>query len=117
MQEYSEDWFSNEDEIDRLHSFENRLIEAVEIDEFSILCMVLTGNREREFIFLPQLHKSLFPAYQHAARKQQYPIQIHNNDDLNRSIIIMKLMLYKTHNVLAMNVAIEFVANPGINDK
>lgn len=47
------DWngLPTDQESERLETFEDRLIDAVELDEQSILAGVLTSNGEREFIF------------------------------------------------------------------
>lgn len=42
---------SIKDDLEKVHTFEDRIVEAVEGDEFSILSMVLTGNGQREFVF------------------------------------------------------------------
>lgn len=38
-------------ELGQLQTFEDRLVKALEVNDFSVLTMVLTGNGEREFVF------------------------------------------------------------------
>src|SRR5215470_10806983 len=38
-------------ESDRMSVFEDRLVEATELDEQSVLAMVLTGKGQREYVF------------------------------------------------------------------
>ncbi|MCP4342665.1 MAG: DUF695 domain-containing protein [Desulfobulbaceae bacterium] len=44
MDEVFENGMPSEKELEKLHLFEDRIIEAVESDEFSIMSIVLTGN-------------------------------------------------------------------------
>lgn len=72
----------SEDDNDETKIFENRLIEAVELGNHSILVMVLTGRGQKEYVWQttdPQLFlKSLTQMPQ---EEERYPIEIHHNED------------------------------------
>ncbi|MER2495365.1 DUF695 domain-containing protein [Vibrio neptunius] len=75
--------FPHKSELDKLHDFENRLIEVVENDEFSIMSMVLTGNGEREFVFhTPDPQEFVSRLSSMPQEQVPYPIQINLNEDL-----------------------------------
>lgn len=82
MSEYFENGFPSEAELDKLHGFEDRLINAVESDEFSIMSMVLTGNGEREFVFhTPDPQEFVRRLTNMHQEVERYPIQINLNED------------------------------------
>ena len=75
--------FPDKDELEKLHEFENRLIDAVEHDEFSIMSLVLTGNGQREFVFhTPDPQKFINRLTQIPQEEDAYPIEINLNEDL-----------------------------------
>ena len=82
MSEILDNGFPDKTELDKLHTFEDRLIDAVEFDEFSIMSMVLTGDGQREFVFHtpdpPEFIKRLIDMPQ---EEEKYPIEIHSNED------------------------------------
>ena len=74
--------FPDENELKKLHSFENRLIDAVEHDEFSIMSMVLTGNTQREFVFhTADPQEFVNRLSQMPQENDAYPIEINLNED------------------------------------
>ena len=74
--------FPDEGELKHLHEFENRLIDAVENDEFAIMSMVLTGNGTREFVFhTPDPQEFVHRLSQMPQEQDAYPIEIHVNED------------------------------------
>ena len=84
MDEFFENGFPNEAELEKLHVFENRLIEAVEDDEFSIMSMVLTGNGCREFVFhTPNPQEFINRLTNMPQESDAYPIEINCNEDPN----------------------------------
>jgi hypothetical protein len=82
MNETLPNGFPDEAELSRLHDFENRLIDAVETDEFSIMSMVLTGNGEREFVFhTPDPQEFVTRLSGMPQEGEPYPIEINCNED------------------------------------
>ncbi len=82
MGEIFENGFPTENELEKLHNFENRLVFAVEEDEFSILSMVLTGNGQCEFVFhTPDPQEFIERLTNMPQEKKSYPIEIHCNED------------------------------------
>jgi hypothetical protein len=74
--------YASKPELDKLHVFEDRLVEAVEFDQFSILTLVLTGRGEREFVFYtPDPHEFVRRLSQMPQEEERYPIEIHANED------------------------------------
>ncbi|MFW5427086.1 MAG: DUF695 domain-containing protein [Methylophagaceae bacterium] len=74
--------FANKSELDKLHDFENRLIDAVENDEFSIMTMVLTGRGEREFVFYTSDPQKFLERLTNMPQEQEpYPLEIQCNED------------------------------------
>jgi hypothetical protein len=82
MSEPDENGLPTDEEFHRLAAFENRLVEAVEPDEQSILLGALTCNGEKEFIFQTadpsEFLKRLTDMPQETER---YPIIIEKYDD------------------------------------
>lgn len=77
-----DDGFPSEAELVKLQAFEDRLISAVESDEFSILSLVMTGNRKREFVLYtpdPQAFVQRLSEMPHD--EVEYPIQVHAKKD------------------------------------
>ena len=74
--------YASKPELDKLHVFEDRLVEAVEFDHFSILTVVLTGRGEREFVFYtPDPHEFVRRLSQMPQEEERYPIEIHANEN------------------------------------
>lgn len=82
MQNPDKRGYASESELEHLHSFEDRLVAAVETDHFSVLAMTVTGSNEREFVFYTSdptefiKRLSLMPQ-----EEVRYPIEIHRSDD------------------------------------
>jgi uncharacterized protein YcfL len=73
---------ATKEELEKLHSFENRLVDAVEIDESAVLAAVLTGRNEREFVFFAKDPKDFVRRLTEMPQEiDRYPIQIHLNQD------------------------------------
>ena len=69
-------------ESERLEAFENRLVEAVESDNHSILSVVLTCNGQREFVFHTSDPEGFVKRLIAMPQEQErYPIEIFNNED------------------------------------
>jgi len=82
MDEIFENGFPTENELEKLHNFENRLVFSVEEDEFSVLSMVLTGNGQREFVFhTPNPQEFIERLSNMPQEEKPYPIEIHCNED------------------------------------
>ena len=82
MSETLEDGFPTKDELEKVHAFEDRLIEAVEHDEFAILSIVLTGNGQREFVFYTVDPQEFINRLTNMPQEEErYPIEIHCNED------------------------------------
>ena len=82
MNETFENGFASENELAKMHSFENRLVEAVESDEFSIMSMILTGNACREFVFhTPDPQEFVNRLTNMPQESDAYPIEISCNED------------------------------------
>ena len=74
------------DELDALHSFENRLIAEVEKDKSAWLVAILTGRAEREFVFYLQEPQLFLQRLSDMPQEQErYPIEIHLEEDPNWS--------------------------------
>ena len=73
---------ATKEELEKLHSFENRLVDAVELDESAVLAAVLTGRNEREFVFFAKEPKDFVRRLTEMPQeKDRYPIQIRLNQD------------------------------------
>jgi hypothetical protein len=82
LRESFENGFPTESELKRVHKFEDKLVEAVENDEFSILSIVLTGRNEREFVFHTSNPQEFINRLTNMPQEEEpYPIEIHCNDD------------------------------------
>jgi hypothetical protein len=65
-----------------LEIFEDRLVAAVEPDEQSILCAVLTCNGRREFVLQTVDVKGFLARLTAMPQEvERYPIEIHHNPD------------------------------------
>lgn len=74
--------YASKSELERLHSFETRLIDAEEANDFSILTAVLTGRSEREFVFYTREKKEFMQRLSQMPQEpDRYPIRINSNDD------------------------------------
>lgn len=84
MTEVGSEGLPLEFEFERLETFENRLVEAVEQDQHSLLSVVLTTNGQREFVFhtadVNGFLSRLTNLPQEASRS---PIELHRFDDIN----------------------------------
>jgi hypothetical protein len=82
MSETDQNGLPADEEFTRLKTFEDRLVDAVEHDEHSILAGVLTCNGEREYIFqtadVPGFLERLTNMPQ---EEERYPITIQKNHD------------------------------------
>jgi hypothetical protein len=82
MGEICDNGFPTEDEREKLHHFENRLVCAVEEDEFSLLSMVITGNGQREFVFHTSDPQEFIGRLTNMPQEEKpYPIEIHCHED------------------------------------
>lgn len=82
LYESDENGLPTDDEFERLKRFEDRVIEAFETDQHSILVMVLTANGEREYVFQtadPDGFKQRLTSMEQEL--ERYPIEIYLNDD------------------------------------
>lgn len=69
-------------ESERMRVFEDRLVEATELDEQSVLSMVLTGKGQREYVFhtrsTAEFKRRLTEMPQEVER---YPIELYHTED------------------------------------
>lgn len=82
MSETDENGLPTDEEFSRLATFEDRIVNAVEHDEHSILVGALTCNGEKEFVF----HTSDVPRFLQRLtnmpqEEERYPITIQKYDD------------------------------------
>lgn len=82
MSETDENGLPTEEEFSRLATFEDRLVNAVEHDEHSILVGAVTCNGEKEFMF----HTANVPGFLERLtnmpqEEERYPITIQKYDD------------------------------------
>jgi len=69
-------------ELQRLHAFEERLVAAMESDQFAMLALITTGRREREFVFYTANPDEFLRRLTNMPQeKNPYPIKIHLNQD------------------------------------
>ena len=69
-------------ELQRLHAFEDRLVAAMESDQFAILALITTGRREREFVFYTANPDEFLRRLTDMPQEPKpYPIKIHLNQD------------------------------------
>ncbi len=75
--------FPDTAESDRMSVFEDRLVDATELEKGAVLSMVLTGNGQREYVFhtrsTDQFVRRLAEMPQETER---YPIEIHCAEDV-----------------------------------
>lgn len=84
MTEVASEGLSLELEFERLEVFENRLVEAVEQDQHSLLSVVLTTNRQREFVFhTADVSGFLARLTNMPQERTRYPIKLQRFDDLD----------------------------------
>jgi hypothetical protein len=82
MSETDENGLPTEDEFNKLETFEERLADAVEHDEHSILAAALTCNGEREFIFFTADVAGFMERLTNMPQERaRYPITIQTYDD------------------------------------
>lgn len=82
MTESDDFGYPTSSELLRLHTFENRLVDAEEGDNFSILSIVLTGRREREFVFYTSDAQEFVSRLSKMPQESdRYPIKIYRNND------------------------------------
>ena len=80
--EADEKGFPSNKEMQRLHAFEERLVAAVEPDRFAMLTLVVTGRREREFVFYTANPDEFMRRLTNMPQEQTpYPIKIHLHKD------------------------------------
>lgn len=86
MSEADENGLPSDEEFSRLATFEDRLINAVEHDEHSILVGALPCNGEKEFIFYTADVSGFMERLTNMPQeKERYPIKIQRYDDPNWS--------------------------------
>lgn len=86
MREADENGLPTDDEFDRLGTFEDRLTEAVEHDEHSILAGALTCAGKKEFIFYTADVSGFMERLTNMPQEEErYPITIQTYDDPNWS--------------------------------
>jgi len=82
MAESDANGLPTDNEFERLESFENRLLDAVEHDEHSILAVVITCNGEKEFVFhTPDVPGFMMRLTNMPQEVNRYPITIQRNYD------------------------------------
>lgn len=82
MSETHESGLPTEQEFDQTATFENRLVEAVEPDEHSILVAVLTCNGEKEFVFQTADPPGFMERLTNMPQEnERYPISLERYDD------------------------------------
>jgi Family of unknown function (DUF695) len=70
-------------ELERLHVFENRLVEAEEQNNFSVFAMTVTGRNQREFVFYtPEPHEFVKRIALMPQQEERYPIEIYRSSDV-----------------------------------
>ena len=80
--ESDENGWPTESEFERLQTFEDRLVEAVEPDNQSILTVVLTCNGKKEFVFQTSDATAFMDRLTKMPQEEErYPITIHRNLD------------------------------------
>ena len=82
MSETDRNGWPTDEEFSRLEVFEDRLVNAVESDQHSILVGALTCNGQKEFIF----HTADVPGFMERLNnmpqeKERYPVTIQSYDD------------------------------------
>lgn len=82
MRSPTDEGLASKAELEDLHTFEDRLVAAVEQDKSVLLVAVLTGRSEREFVFYLQ-HPQLFlkRLTDMPQEEERYPIEIRLEDD------------------------------------
>jgi hypothetical protein len=84
MAEPNSEGYASTTELERLHLFEDRLIAAMESDDFAVLAIVLTGRAEREFVFYTSDSKEFIRRLSAMPQEtERYPIKIHFYEDLD----------------------------------
>ena len=82
MSESYEDGLPTDPEFERMAAFENRLVDAVEPDEHSILLAALTCKGEKEFVFQTADPKGFVGRLTNMPQeKERYPITLERYDD------------------------------------
>ena len=82
MEEPHEDGLPSESEFLKLEAFENRIADAVEVDNQSVLSVLLTCNGEREFVFHTRDRDEFLRRLTAMPQEEdRYPIEINSYDD------------------------------------
>lgn len=82
LAEADEKGYPSAKELQRLHAFEDRLVAAMESDQFAMLALITTGRREREFVFYTADPDEFLRRLTHMPQERApYPIKIHLNQD------------------------------------
>jgi hypothetical protein len=69
-------------ESERMRVFEDRLVEAMEFDQQSVLSMVLTGKGEREYVFYTRSSDEFLRRLTAISQEtERYPIELHYTED------------------------------------
>jgi len=88
MSEADQNGLPTEEEFDRLATFEDRLVLAVEKDDHSILAGALTCDGEKEFIFHTADVKEFMARLRNMPQEEErYPITIQQHDDPHWSYV------------------------------
>lgn len=82
MSEQDENGLATDDESDRLTTFENRLVAALERTSAGVLSVVLTTGGQREFVFHTADRGDFLQRLTDMPQEtERYPIEIHGNRD------------------------------------
>jgi hypothetical protein len=77
-----QDGLASPEDIQRMHAFEERIVSATENKKIAMLPLVLTGNRQREFVFFARSSEEFLEALRHIPQEDaRYPIEIHQSED------------------------------------
>ena len=77
-----ENGLPEQEESDRMCVFEDRLIEATELDAQSVLSLVVTGKGQREYVFHTKATDEFLRRLTDMPQKEEpYPIEIHHVTD------------------------------------
>lgn len=84
MSEVGSEGLPLEFEFERLETFENRLVGAVEQDKHSLLSVVLTTNGQREFVFHTADVSGFLSRLKNMRQEDsRYPIELQRFDDVD----------------------------------
>lgn len=76
------DGLASSEDIERMHVFEARLVEATERGQIAVLPVVFTGRGEREFVFYARSSEEFMMALRQMPQEtERYPIEIRQTED------------------------------------